>query len=95
MFTLPTNADLTEDVIVFTDKMAIGWEDWSWDCRRNLASRARLQDGKPTIEVTLQAYGGLAFAYRPGIDTTGYKALELLLHGGEQGVEENASRGDS
>lgn len=73
--------------IVYADDLGVGWDNWSWDCACKFKSSSQVHSGNYAIAVTLQPWGGLAFAYRQGFKTAGYGALEFYINGDEIGEQ--------
>ena len=48
------------DLLVYTDALASGWQDWSWDTTVNLSNAAPVYSGTASIAATYtSAWGGL------------------------------------
>lgn len=77
------------DFVIYRDKLAKNWEDMSWHCEPNYRSTACVYEGRYAISVKYtRGWGGLAFAYRSGFPTFGYRRLEFYVNGGRQGGQE-------
>ncbi|MCS6775577.1 MAG: glycoside hydrolase family 44 protein [Chloroherpetonaceae bacterium] len=72
-----------EDLIIFQEKLAPGWQDWSWTNRMLGFTGVRL--GKlPSIMMVPEGWKGL-FLHHPTFSTRGYRALTFWIHGGTTG----------
>ena len=76
----------TSRLSIFSGISGPGWENASWDCEYD-ESCDRFYAGQQAIRVRMQAFGGVAFSFWSGIDTTGYKACEFYINGGEEGTQ--------
>ncbi len=74
-----------KNLIIYSDALKIGWENWSWDCECDEQSTEFIHSGQYSVRAKLKAFGGLAFAFRSGVSTKGYSKLEFFLHGGKKG----------
>ncbi len=77
-----------EQLIIFSDARKLGWENWSWDCDCDEKSTRYVRGGQYSMSVTLRGFGGLAFAFRSGIETEGYRKLEFYINGGDVGGQQ-------
>jgi TIR domain. len=89
---------LTSRFSIFSGISGLGWENASWDCEYD-ENCNRFHAGQQAIRIRMQAFGGVAFSFWSGIDTTGYKACEFYINGGEEGgqclkVYINVTRGN-
>jgi hypothetical protein len=73
------------DLIIFSDSLRLGWENMSWDCDCDEKCTQLVYKGQYSIRAKLRGFGGLAFAFRSGINTIDYSRLEFFLNGGESG----------
>lgn len=76
---------LQDKLAIFSITRKLGWEIWSWDCDLDEKATEYVHSGSHSIGVKLRGYGGLALAFRSGVDTTGYKNLEFYINGGDSG----------
>jgi len=63
---------------VYTDALAPGWSDGSWDASVNLASSNPVYSGVAAISASAQPWGALSLHY-PDLDTSPYYWLEFYL----------------
>ena len=76
----------TADLAVYTDGLASGWADWSWDTTVNLANPTPVHAGSASVSVRFdKAWAGLYLHSDTPIDTTNYIALRFWVHGGSSG----------
>jgi len=73
------------ELVIYGDTLAEGWENWSWDTQVN-ATNARPALGRSSIAVTYQkAFGGLSLRTPTPIDTGRYSGIVFSVHGGNAG----------
>ena len=72
-----------DKLIIFSNSLALGWETANWGCI--LYEKLNLYEGKHSICARVKKFGGLAFRFRSGVDTTGYDKLEFYINGGDVG----------
>jgi hypothetical protein len=71
---------------IYTDALASGWEDWSWDATINLSSTTPVQAGSHAISAQITAaWGALYLHSDPAVDLAGYDRLRFWIHGGSAG----------
>ncbi len=76
--------NVTAPKIIYSDSLAAGWQNWSWNATVNL-SYAKPQSGTRSIKVVInQPYGAL-YLHQAGVSTSGYTDLVFYLHGGPTG----------
>lgn len=73
------------ELIIYSDALGTGWENWSWDSDTNLNHTNYIHTGRYAMSVGLRKFGGLALAYRDGVSTRGYNRLKFFINGGENG----------
>lgn len=78
-------AEVKDKLCIFDDTWGFGWENWSWDCDFDDQATKYVYSGEYSIRAKLRGFGGLAFAFRSGIDTKGFHNLEFYIHGGDVG----------
>jgi hypothetical protein len=79
------------DLNIYSDGLAGGWQDWSWDTIVNLAATSPIHTGSNSISVHFDsAWAGLYLHSNSPIDTTGYDTLRFWLHGGSAGGQKIA-----
>jgi hypothetical protein len=69
---------------IYTDALAQGWDNWSWQTTVDLQATAPVHSGSHSIAVTYNAWGGLQLHY-PGLSTAGATYLRFFIHGGSAG----------
>lgn len=76
-------ATVTTDI--YTDQLATGWEDWSWDCSRNFAASTPVHGGQKSISTTYTAGWGGLYLHHAGLSLAGKQYLEFWINGGAGG----------
>ncbi len=76
----PSPPDYSNTIDIYIDELGSGWQDWSWDATRNLATTNPVYRGTHAISLTLGAGGGLSFWHSP-FDSSPYEWLEFYVHG--------------
>jgi hypothetical protein len=72
--------------VVYSDQLATGWRDWSWDADVALESRVTVQSGTSAIAVRWQRpWGAVRFHATSPIATAGLTRLRFWVHGGTSG----------
>jgi TIR domain len=79
--------DTSSDLVIYRDGLTVGWENSSWSARCHEKSTEFVHTGRYTISVELRAFGGLAFSFRSGLDTTPYSRLQFMINGGHRGKQ--------
>jgi sugar lactone lactonase YvrE len=75
------------DLILYTDALTAGWQDWSWGTTRVFTNAAPVQSGTASIAVTYTAaWGGLSLRAPAPIDTATYSAVGFWAYGGAGGT---------
>ncbi len=71
---------------IYTDQLAEGWQDWSWDTDHNLATSAPVQSGSRSIAVNFKkAWAGLYLHMDPPLEVGDYSEICFYIHGGSKG----------
>ncbi|HPS78115.1 MAG TPA: glycoside hydrolase family 44 protein [Thermoanaerobaculaceae bacterium] len=92
-----------DDLAVYTDSLAAGWESWSWDCTVNLASGSPRHAGTAAIAVTFtSSWAGLYLHVAPSVAADTLQSVRFWVHGGNVGgqhinlavYDENGGYGD-
>lgn len=74
------------DLAIYTDALASGWQDWSWDANVNRSSTSPVYSGSQAIAVQFTAaWGGLYLHSSGGVDLANYDRLRFWIHGGSAG----------
>jgi hypothetical protein len=76
---------LQSTLIIYRNGLTVGWENSSWKGRWQEKSRDYRDTGNYAFRAELQAFGGVAFGFRSGIDTASYSQLQFAINGGKQG----------
>lgn len=71
--------DYSQVMSIYLDRLGPGWQDRSWDARRNLAATDRVFSGTQAISVTLETLGALSF-WHPAFSSDPYYWLEFYLY---------------
>lgn len=71
--------------VVYSDRLASGWANWSWRCRCKEQSKDYVRTGEYAIRAELEGLGGLKLANPSRLNTKGYHAIEFWLNGGTVG----------
>ncbi|CAN5778724.1 hypothetical protein BH10CHL1_BH10CHL1_23610 [soil metagenome] len=72
----------TANFVIYTDALANGWEDWSWDSTTDLACTVQARSGSQSVAVTYDvANAGLSLRAPAVLDTAGYSAIEFWVYG--------------
>jgi hypothetical protein len=79
------DCEVTEDIVVYSEGLVVGWKDCSWDALTKEKSTDVVRAGTCAFRAELEGYGGLAFAFTSGINTKHHRELEFFIHGAEQG----------
>jgi alpha-L-arabinofuranosidase len=74
---------------IYTDTLAAGWQDWSWDTTRNGANTQPVHSGNHSYAVDhTAAWGGFYLRAEPALNTAGFTHLRFWLHGGATGGQQ-------
>ncbi len=73
--------DSPDDLIVFDDRLAQNWSNWSWGGAFDLSSTVRVFSGSRSIQATYNRWGGLSL-YKPDIPLYGKTHLQFYVYGG-------------
>jgi hypothetical protein len=77
---------LAADITVYTDNLATGWADWSWDTTVNLASSTAVHSGSVSVAASYTAqWGGLRIHANTALTGADYSAVRFWIHGGAPG----------
>lgn len=73
---------------IYSDSLASGWLDYSYNCTRDFANTAPVYSGSDSISVTItSAYGGLQLYHAP-MTNTAYTSISFWLNGGATGGQQ-------
>jgi hypothetical protein len=80
-------APVRADVIVYTDAVGSGWQDWSWGgVTRDFARSTPVHGGSAAIGVTYtDGWSGLQLGRNDAVDISGLDTLRCWIHGGAAG----------
>jgi hypothetical protein len=85
----PADTGAAMQVTIYTDALAPGWEDWSWDTTTNAANAHPVRSGAASYAVTHDAaWGGFYLHADPAVSTAGYTHLRFWIHGGAAGDQQ-------
>lgn len=84
---LPMLPDESQARPIYSDELAPGWQDWSWNATRDLAATDQTYSGTRAISVTLGAWGGLSL-WHVAVDTAPYYWLEFQVRGATPGDQQ-------
>jgi endoglucanase len=60
-----------QSVSIYTDALASGWEDWSWNATRNFQDASQHQVGSYAMRADLSNWGGLSLRHVSGLSSAG------------------------
>ncbi len=76
------------DVAIYSDALAAGWQDWSWNTIRNFNNTSPIQNGTKSISVQYTvAWGGLYLHTGSAVDLSGYDKLRFWIYGTGSGQQ--------
>jgi mannan endo-1,4-beta-mannosidase len=83
----PTDTpDPANDLVVYGDALAAGWEDWSWSTGVSFANTAPVQSGTRSIALTYNAgWAGLSLRAPGPVSTAGYTGASFWVYGAAGG----------
>jgi len=62
---------------IYSDALAAGWENWSWDATVNFAATDQIYSGSYSALTTVHQPWGALYLHHGGVDTTPYDYLEF------------------
>jgi hypothetical protein len=71
---------------IYTDALAGGWDNWSWDSTINLSNSAPVHGGTASISVKFDAAWAGLYLHANAVSTSGYETLRFWIHGGSSGM---------
>ncbi len=78
-----------EQAPIYTDTLANGWQNWSWNTSTNFANPDPRSSGAASLAVTYNSgWAGLYLRNNQGIATTAYDTLRFQIHGGSTGGQQ-------
>lgn len=74
------------DVVIYSDGLNSGWENWSWDTTVDLSSTSPVQSGSHALSATYtSAWAGLYLHSNTALTAQDYATLQFWIHGGSAG----------
>jgi hypothetical protein len=70
---------------IYSDALADGWENWSWDTQANFSAASPVKTGAHSTKVTYTGGWGGLYLHNPGVSLSGYTHLQFWIHGGTAG----------
>ncbi len=78
-----------DDLPIYGDSLANGWENWSWNSTVDLAETSPVHEGTHSVAVTYSGGWGALYLHRPSsINLGGYERLTFWIHGGSAGNQQ-------
>ena len=79
----PTSTPVpVNDLIVYGDTLASGWENWSWDTTVNFANTSPVQSGSRSIALTYNTgWAGLSLRTQSPVNTASYTGVSFWVYG--------------
>ncbi len=82
----PVPANAASNLAVYTDSLASGWADWSWNTAVNFNNTSPVQSDSASIAATYAAaWGGLYLHSVSALSSSNYTAVQFWIHGGSVG----------
>ncbi|MEI7771140.1 MAG: hypothetical protein WCI67_14200, partial [Chloroflexales bacterium] len=76
---------------IYTDSLAAGWLNWSWNSTVLLSSTGRFKTGKASIAITFKAaWAGFYIHNNTPLSTKGYSKIRFWINGGTTGGQKMA-----
>jgi len=78
------------DLLVYTDALVAGWEDWSWNITADYTNTSPVHGGAASLAVTfIEAWDGLQLGYHGAqLDVSDYDIFRFYIHGGASGGQQ-------
>jgi len=87
-FCLPLASPGQSNLTIYSDSLALGWADYSYNTTRNFANGSPVHSGSASISATVtSAYGGIQLYHAP-ITNSAYAFVSFWLHGGSSGGQQ-------
>ena len=83
--TLTHPALAAADLPIYTDTLAGGWQDWSWDTTRSFDNAQPVHSGSASIAVTYTAAWAGFYLTDTALPASDYTAIRFWVHGGSTG----------
>jgi alpha-L-arabinofuranosidase len=85
---LPFASIAQSNLIIYSDSLASGWSDQSYNTTRNFANTSPVHSGTHSISATITAaYGGIQLSHSP-FTNSAYGFLSFWLNGGSSGGQQ-------
>ncbi|HNT55658.1 MAG TPA: glycoside hydrolase family 44 protein [Anaerolineaceae bacterium] len=86
----PVPVQAAEDLVVYDETLAAGWQDWSWGAEIDLANGEPVHTGTYSAAVTLTGsnWGALYLGRNTPLSTSGYSGIRFWIHGGAAGGQQ-------
>ncbi len=79
----------SQDLIVYDESLASGWQNWSWGTNVNLSSTSASHSGSNSISAEhTGAWGALYLRSQSTLAVTDYDELTFWIHGGATGSQD-------
>ena len=87
--TPPSRAMTYTDLVLYSDSLAAGWQDWSWNSAIQFDNAAPVRSGVTSVAVTYQtAWAGLSLRTAAPVDGALYSGISFWVHGGTDGARQ-------
>jgi hypothetical protein len=87
-FVTPLICLAQSNLTIYTDSLAPGWADWSYNCTRNFFNTSPVHSGSDSIScVITNAYGGIALHHN-AMTNSAYSNVSFWLNGGVSGGQQ-------
>ena len=73
------------DLPIYTDALAGGWQDWSWDTTRSFDNAQPVHSGSASIAITYTAAWAGFYLTDTALPASDYTAIRFWVHGGSTG----------
>ncbi|NTV31093.1 hypothetical protein HGA91_03920 [candidate division WWE3 bacterium] len=82
----PTAA-VANQMILYSDSIASGGDNWSWNSTINVSNTSPSRSGNSVAVTHNQAWGGFYLRFSNGIDLAEYDRIRFYIHGGSTGSQ--------
>ncbi|MFN8490100.1 MAG: hypothetical protein U0350_21110 [Caldilineaceae bacterium] len=70
------------NLVIYSDGLAAGWEDWSWDSTIQFDQATQVHNGGKAVAITYNAAtAGFSLRSATAINTSGYTAFQFWIYG--------------
>ncbi|HXC99325.1 MAG TPA: alpha-L-arabinofuranosidase [Verrucomicrobiae bacterium] len=88
MLGAPALCHAQSNLIIYSDSLAAGWQNWSYTSTQNFANTSPVHSGGDSISVTITgAYGGLQLGHSD-MTNSAYSSITFWLNGGTNGGQQ-------